>query len=258
MGVRACFLAVSPSSTAVFFVGMETFVRRVVVVEDEPLLASLMANALTDAGFLVRHCLDASEAREMVDAFDPDVVLTDVFLGERPTGLYLAHVLRRLYPEIGVLLLSRHSDVFAGGTDAFELPDGAQFLPKHALSDAQTLIDAVDAVLSGTKKIGAAKTPGSLLWQLTPSQRGVLRAAAAGLTNAAIARQRGTTERSVERLLHAIYSALDIAIDGVVNPRVEAIRLYIAGAGVPDRAASFDPSDGPVFDDLVGPAVSEG
>lgn len=224
------------------------FTRRVVVVEDEPLLASLMASALRDAGFDVRHCLNAQDARQMVQDFDPDAVLTDVYLGERPTGLYLAHVLRRLHPEIGILVLSRHSDVFVGGREIFELPAGARFLPKHELSDTATLVAAVHAVLRGDKQLPAEARQLSPLWELTPTQRSVLRAAAAGLTNAAIAQARGTTERSVERLLQAIYTALGIAVDGVLNPRVEAIRIYIAVAGVPERDGENDTFTEDLFD----------
>lgn len=228
------------------------FARRVVVVEDEPLLASLMAAALSAAGFEVRHCLDATDARTVIADFDPDAVLTDVYLGERPTGLYLAHVVRQLYPHIGLLVLSRHSDVFVGGNDAFALPEGARFLPKHALSDTSTLIDAVDAVASGRSVERVDAQASSLFGTLTPTQRSVLRAAAAGLTNMSIAEQRGTTERSVERLLHAIYATLGIHVDGRVNPRVEAIRMYIAAAGVPEREHSSDVLDALLDEEQTG------
>ena len=55
------------------------------------------------------------------------------------------------------------------------------------------------------------------------------------MTNEAIARQRGTTERSVERRLSAVFRALGIDALPGVNPRVEAARLYIDAAGVPSR-----------------------
>ena len=59
--------------------------------------------------------------------------------------------------------------------------------------------------------------------------------AAQGLTNAAIARERHVSERSVEMLLHSVFQALGIATHGDVNPRVEAIRHYIDAAGMPER-----------------------
>ena len=62
----------------------------------------------------------------------------------------------------------------------------------------------------------------------------ILRLAALGLTNAAIARNRNTQERTVEQRLQAIYAALDIPVHGDFNPRVEAVRRYIASAGLPE------------------------
>lgn len=78
-------------------------------------------------------------------------------------------------------------------------------------------------------------TPDGCLSHLTPKQIDVLRMAAQGLTNGAIARGRGTGERSVEMLLHSVYAALRIETTGDLNPRVEAIRAYIEAAGLPTR-----------------------
>ena len=69
---------------------------------------------------------------------------------------------------------------------------------------------------------------------LTTTQLEILRLAALGLTNAAIARNRKTQERTVEQRLQAIYAALGIPVNGDVNPRVEAVRRYIQAAGMPE------------------------
>ena len=52
----------------------------VLVVEDEPLVASLLHQVLKDAGFSVQSCNGAVEARAIVREFDPDGALIDVNL----------------------------------------------------------------------------------------------------------------------------------------------------------------------------------
>jgi DNA-binding response OmpR family regulator len=80
------------------------FTRRLLVVEDEPLMASLLASALTSAGFSVETASDVLEAREAVRNFDPDAVLLDISLGDGPSGLDLAHVLNRQRPDIALIV----------------------------------------------------------------------------------------------------------------------------------------------------------
>jgi len=215
---------------------MVSTVRQVLLVEDEPLLASLMGQVLTDSGLGVRVCNSETEARRVLREFDPDAALIDVHLGSSPSGLYLAHALSRSHPHVGILLLSRYEDLSAAGLDTWELPAGSAFLRKDQVSDRQVLLDAIDGVLRGqpvtapNERDAAATTR---LAPLTSAQLAVLRLAALGLTNTAIAERRGTAERSVERLLRSVYETLGIAVDGDVNPRVEAVRCYIAAAGLP-------------------------
>lgn len=213
----------------------ETWTRRLLLVEDELLLASLMTEVLRGAGFIVAHAATALEAREQVEAFDPDAALVDVHLGAGPTGLHLGHVLARTHPHIGVLLLSRFSDLSAAGLDDAALPSGSRFVPKDRIVDTAALIEVIEAVLAGRPVPGAEgdAEAGTPLAALTRSQLAVLRLAASGLSNAAIAERRGTSERSVEQHLHGVYEALGIPTRGDVNPRVEAVRRYVDAAGLP-------------------------
>ncbi len=215
---------------------MDGFSRRVLLVEDEPLLASLMAQVLEDTGFTVRTCATEAEGRREVRSFDPDAALIDVHLRTGPAGLYLAHAIARAHPEVGILLLSRYEDLSAAGLDGWDLPPGSAFLRKDQVADRSALIAAVDSVLRGAGSTGGSASDGALSG-LTRTQLAVLRLAALGLTNTAIARRRGTTERSIERGLAAVYDALGIPVDGDVNPRVEAVRRYVAAAGLPVEPA---------------------
>lgn len=216
--------------------------RRLLVVEDEPLLAALMGQALRDAGFEVRVCSDELTAREAIDEFDPDAALIDVHLASGPTGLYLAHVIARIHPSVGILLMSRHEDLSAAGLEGWDLPAGSRFLTKDRLTDTGALVEAVDGVLRGDGGPPDASGNGPLAG-LTRTQRAVLRLAAMGLTNTAIAERRGTTERNIEQRLQAVYAELGIPADGALNPRVEAVRRYIVAAGVPSDGGFDDDVD---------------
>jgi len=221
---------------------MVTLSRRVLLVEDEPLLASLMGQVLTDSGLSVRVCTSETEARSALREFDLDAALIDVHLGSGPSGLYLAHALSRSHPHVGILLLSRHEDLSAAGLDTWELPPGSAFLRKEQVSDREVLLAAIEGVLRGSPSPVPSKSDGAgdgSLGGLTRAQLAVLRLAALGLTNTAIAARRETSERSVERLLRSVYETLGIPVDAHVNPRVEAVRRYVAAAGLPaERSAT--------------------
>jgi DNA-binding NarL/FixJ family response regulator len=63
----------------------------------------------------------------------------------------------------------------------------------------------------------------------------VLRLLASGYTNAEIARRRNKTLSSVEQLLKATFTKLGIQGTDELNPRIEAVRMFIRAAGIPNR-----------------------
>ena len=208
------------------------WVRRLLVVDDEALVRTLLSDALSTAGFTVETAANAAEARAVVDDFDPDVAVIDIHLGSGPSGLHLGHALHRSNPEVGLVFLTKYHDRNAGGLDAWDVPPGSAFLAKDRIDDAHALTEAIESVLrGGSPPDDRSEGP---LSGLTTTQLEILRLAALGLTNAAIARNRKTQERTVEQRLQAIYAALGIPVNGDVNPRVEAVRRYIQAAGMPE------------------------
>jgi DNA-binding NarL/FixJ family response regulator len=210
--------------------------RRVLVVEDEQLMSSLLSDVLVAAGFEVEVANNVLDAREAVRAFDPDLALLDISLGGGPSGLDLAIVLHASRPDIALIFLTKHPDRRTAGLDGADVPPGAGFLRKDMVTDTAYLFEAIESVLAEQSgKVRHDLAPDRPLAQLTAKQVDVLHMAAQGLTNAAIARERHVSERSVEMLLHSVFQTLGIATHGDVNPRVEAIRHYIDAAGMPAR-----------------------
>ncbi len=78
---------------------------RVLVIDDEKPIADTLAIILQSAGYIALQCYSASEALEAFEDFHPDLVLSDVVLGDG-NGLDLAIEFRRAHPECRILLFS--------------------------------------------------------------------------------------------------------------------------------------------------------
>ena len=213
-----------------------TGTRRLLVVEDEPLMASLLAQALSSAGFEVETASDVLEARTAIRNFDPDGVLLDVSLGDGPSGLDLAHVLHAQRPDIAIVVLTKYPDPRSAGVSVDDLPPNCGFLRKDMVKDTDYLLEAINAVLTDRPRdvrhdLDADKPLGAL----SAKHIDVLRLMATGYTNDHIAQMKGASQSTVERWTAEIFRGLGIDTKGHVNPRVEAVRRFIAAAGIPDR-----------------------
>jgi DNA-binding NarL/FixJ family response regulator len=199
-------------------------------------MASLLSNALDAAGFEVKTAGNVLAARAAISTFDPDAVLLDISLGDGPSGLDLAHSLHAQRPDIAILVLTRLPDPRLAGIPVEELPPRCGFLRKDLVRDTEYLLDAVNAVLVDRhnevrQDIDMSKPLGGL----TTKQIEVLRLMATGFTNEFIAQIKGVSHSTVERWTVEIFRALDIRTKSSINPRVEAVRQFIAAAGIPDR-----------------------
>jgi DNA-binding NarL/FixJ family response regulator len=208
--------------------------RRILLVEDEDFIAALLVETLERAGFDVRRAEDVLAARRLVRAFDPDVALLDISLGPGPNGIDLAHYLDRVHPDIALLFLTRHPDRRSAGFDVADVPTRAGFLRKDMLGEFDVLMRAIDAVVRGrSDDYRDDRREDRPLRGLTLRQLEALRLASLGLSNAAIARERGITERAAEKLLQSALQALAVPDDTDMNRRVEGVRRYVAAAGLP-------------------------
>lgn len=218
---------------------VQTWRRRIVVVDDEPMTVALLVESLTASGFEVRTATDAAAGRAVVAAFDPDVAILDLALGRGPSGADLAHILHREHPDVALLVLTRLPDARAaggGGGSVPLLPEGCGYLRKSMVTDGRAILDAIELVLSDQpQRVAADAEPERPFARLSSTQVAVLRMVAQGLTNTEIARRREVSIGSVEQMLNSIYRGLGIGSDAAVNPRTEAVRMFIAAAGLPER-----------------------
>ena len=212
------------------------FTRRILVVDDEPIVTSLLASVLGTAGFDVAVAADAVATMQFIDSFDPDAVLLDIQLGDGPSGLDLGHAIAERRPDIAVIYLSRFADPRSAGTGRSDLPDGSGYLHKDRIDDAGYLVESIDSVLRGHPELAQHTfEPGDVLARLSAKHMRILRLLATGYTNEYIAQVQGVVQGTVERWNNEIFELLGVPRDGSTNRRVEAVRRYIASAGIPPK-----------------------
>ena len=79
---------------------------RILLVEDEELLRTSLANLLVRAGFEVRAARTTGEALQARHDFVPDVLVTDWLLQGDCDGIALARQLRQTTPTLAVILIT--------------------------------------------------------------------------------------------------------------------------------------------------------
>lgn len=212
-----------------------TPVRTVLLVEDHAMTRGLVQTSLESEGFTVVAVESARRAIREFDSIDPDVLVVDIELGERPNGVDLAAILRAQAPYLGVVFLSNYPNVDAveGGLAP---PAQSSFVHKGSVDGPGPLVAAIESSLNDhapAMTLTGVSTENPL-HDLSASQMAVLKLMAEGWSNAEIAERRGISLRSAERLVSRTFAALGLADDSTVNARVAAVRLYIRAFGVPE------------------------
>jgi DNA-binding NarL/FixJ family response regulator len=185
-------------------------------------------------------CGDLESLLAAVDAEQPDVVVTDIRMPPDNTdeGIQAAERLRTTDPDVGVLVLSQ----YATPSYALALLEGGSagraYLLKERVQEPEQLVSAIRAVAGGGSVIDPkvvealvaqdARDEQSPIHGLTERERDVLREMAAGKSNAAIGESLFLAERSVEKVIHAIFLKLGLTWEPSVNKRVKAVILYLA------------------------------
>jgi DNA-binding NarL/FixJ family response regulator len=214
---------------------MGIFDRKVMIVDDDPLLLGLIGAKLENDGFEVAKATNSAEARKLTDDFDPDIAILDIELGDGPTGIDLAHVLRRVNPEIVLVFLTNIPEPRIVGLDNKAIPKNAAYLVKDRLADPGVLIQAIEAAVRDRviKGFRDDKTAEHKFSEASRSQLAVLQMIALGMSNQQIAKERGTTIRAVENLVKRAFESAGVDVENDANPRVTAAREYIKVAGMP-------------------------
>ncbi|SKA80522.1 DNA-binding response regulator, NarL/FixJ family, contains REC and HTH domains [Agreia bicolorata] len=200
------------------------------MVEDQSALRVLLCEMLSREGWETAQASDASEATRLFTEFDPDVLLTDIDLGSRPSGAELALMLSGLAPHMGIVFLSSYPRA-AAGARAMGI-DHAVFVAKQDLGSASDLVLAIEKALSThPAPTATVASEHAGLGALTRHQLDILAMIAKGWSNDHIAGVSGSSVRAVERSISRIFERLEVTGDATISPRVAAAAMYMAAFG---------------------------
>ncbi|MBB3318252.1 MULTISPECIES: DUF2934 domain-containing protein [unclassified Rhizobium] len=110
---------------------IETTVKKVLVVDDEPLIRFAAVDALEAEGFDVLEAGSADEALVILQSNEIDAVFTDVNMPGSTDGLGLVSRVRAQFPRTRVIVTSGHVRL-----GAFDLASGVSFISKPYAHDA--------------------------------------------------------------------------------------------------------------------------
>jgi CheY-like chemotaxis protein len=134
--------------------------RRVLVVEDEPLVAFDNEHSLDDAGYEVVGTVDTVEAAlELIDEGSPDIVLCDLKIAGEGTGMDVARAAQA--KGIKVLFVTANCPI-----EAQALAVGCLAKP-YGPRDLTDALEAIEAALAGKK---SRRLPGSLSLYIGPGR----------------------------------------------------------------------------------------
>lgn len=205
---------------------------RALVVEDDAFTRTMLVSTLSQAGLsVVLETGSASTAVQQAPGLKPAVAILDLHLGLGPTGIDVAHALRRNDPSIGIIFLTSYSDPRLLDANLPPMPGNSQYLTKASVVQLDVLLAAIKNSL--TQKTAATKfKSNSNMNILTDVQIEVLRLLADGLSNSEIAKKRVVSEKSIEVTIARIAKSLNLAKDATRNQRVHMAKAYFAAVGM--------------------------
>lgn len=213
---------------------------RVVIGEDEALLREGLSLVLGNGGFeVVGTAGDAETLIGHTRRLAPDLVITDIRMPPRHTdeGLRAALEIRRVMPEIPIVVLSQHLQRQVAVELVTGQTAGVGYLLKQRIADITRFCADLNRICEGgtvldpevvALMVARARDGHDGLRQLTARQQEVLALMAEGRSNASIARALSLAERSVVQHASNIYDQLGLPPSDDDHRRVLAVIRYLS------------------------------
>lgn len=212
---------------------------RVAVAEDSAIIRDGLVALLEGRGIEVSGAVgDGAQLIDLVSNDPPDVVISDIRMPPRyvDEGLQSALKIKRINPDVGVLLFSQYAETRFARTLLDASGHGVGYLLKDRVADVSTFIESVRQVAAGhvvldpevvTSLLGRKQAAGPLA-QLTERELDVLRLMAEGRSNSAIAETAFLSAGTVEKHITSIFGKLNLAHSSEDHRRVLAVLRYLA------------------------------
>ncbi len=200
---------------------------RLMVVEDEDFTRTTLVSALRLHGIdVIADSPSVQGAVELAKALNPSAALIDLNLGPGPTGLDLASHLRKINPDIGLVILTSVEDPRLLRSTMPKLPSGTQWLVKRAVNDVSKVAKAISNSISELSSDNQQVTQSPVMQKLTAVQIETLRLVGAGFTNAEIAKKRFVSERSVEQTISRLSKTFNLDDQPAFNQRATLVKVF--------------------------------
>jgi DNA-binding NarL/FixJ family response regulator len=200
---------------------------KILIVEDDIFVNSMLKQILEAADFSVTTALTVAEALYSISEVEPNLIITDLDLGNGPNGADLINKISIDYPWINFIVLSTHRDTKLAIYPHISLPEGIVYITKSDLVDKNNLVSIIKESMTSNsirKTVTADDLP-----VLNSQQAEVLQLISKGLSNQAIADIRGVSLRAVEIAITKIYEILGISNDPTINTRLKAAEIWRTG-----------------------------
>jgi DNA-binding NarL/FixJ family response regulator len=214
---------------------------RLAIAEDSGLFRSSLTLLLEASGAEVTISVaSGTQLLAEIGTSLPDAVILDIRMPPTFTdeGVSTAAELRRLYPRIGILVLSTYAETSYASQLLETVHTGVGYLLKDNVTDAGTLMDSLARITDGETVIDPAIVRRLLQRNRKPSkidtlnerERAVLRHMAEGRSNLGIAKELFLSSRTVEAHVTSIFIKLGLDQAETDNNRVRAVLAYLRSA----------------------------
>lgn len=198
----------------------------VLVVEDETFTKNIVSEMISKLGHNCTSVTNVNDALISINNSKPNLVITDLDLGEGPTGLDLINKIHKDNPEIDIVVLTAHRSPLLVDASFKQLPPNVQYVIKSEINAKNTFEEILQNVISNKQSIKSYSSKSNDEIFVSKTQAELLQLIAQGLSNQAISEKRGTTLRAVEALVNRTYEALNLKVSDSRNLRVEAVKLW--------------------------------
>ncbi len=198
----------------------------ILLVEDETFTKNIVSEMISKLGHSCYSVTNVNDALISIKNSKPNLVITDLDLGDGPSGLDLINKIYRDHPEIDLVILTAHRSPILVDAGFKQLPPNVKYVIKSEINAINTLEEILHNVISDKKLIKSHSAKNSDEIFISKTQAELLQLIAQGLSNQAIAEKRGTTLRAVEALVNRTYEALNLKVSDSRNLRVEAVKLW--------------------------------
>ena len=207
---------------------------KLLIVEDDKILLTMMSHALTAEGFNVLAANDAQSAMQYFDKARPDVVILDIDLGAGPSGIDLANKMRQISGRIAIVFCTSFKDMRFIQGDYLKYPLHTVVLKKADVVNMEKFSNAINEAVELIRESDESK-PDNLhekyYKDLTALEIELLTLIAGGHSNKQVAAEKGISLKSCENAIARLAKKLEIPANEQSNQRVLLTRKYMELSG---------------------------